>query len=110
MYNPDTDLLFPPRLIPQLRDLRGHAWRDLVDMVSQQNGAALERVAFVLLMARLHGCATCQADSFRAIQGCTQCSLQTVRRFRGSDDELLRLFGEAKEEVEVYVGRKVSHV
>ncbi len=103
MYNPDTDLLFPPRLMAQLRDLRGAEWRELVERVSQLEGAAVERVAFVLLMARLHGCVNCQADSFHAMQGCTQCSQQALKRYRGSDQDLLRMFKEAQREVEAHL-------
>ncbi|MFZ6027619.1 MAG: hypothetical protein ACOYYS_07880 [Chloroflexota bacterium] len=99
MYNPDTELLFPPRLIPQLRDLRGPAWQKLVDSVDGKSPTSPERLAFVLLMVRLHGCVTCQADSYRAMQGCTQCSLQTIRRLRGTDDELARQYAEAQREV-----------
>lgn len=99
MYNPDTELLFPPRLISQLHDQRGEAWHKLVDSVSKKEATSPERVAFVLLMVRLHGCATCQADSYRAIQGCTQCSLQTLKRLRGTDDELIDQYNEAHSEV-----------
>jgi hypothetical protein len=33
MYNEDTELIFPNRVIPALRDLRGATWRKLVDKV-----------------------------------------------------------------------------
>lgn len=100
MFNSDTDLLFPPRAIPALRDLRGPAWKSLVERVMQTEGRHPDRLAFVLMMVRLSACASCQADSFRAMRGCTQCAAQTVRRFRGSDKELLALFDEALGEVE----------
>ncbi len=104
MYNSDTDLLFPPRVIPLLRNLRGEAWRSLVDHILCQEPTALDRLAFMLMMIRMGGCVSCQADSFRALRGCTQCAYQTVRRFRGSDQELMRLFAEAREEIEKYIG------
>jgi len=104
MYNPDTDLLFPPRLLPHLRNLRSPAWGELVGRMLQKDPTSPERVAFILLMARLHGCATCQADSYRGMQGCTQCSQQTVKRLRTSDEELNRQFLEACHEVEQYLG------
>ncbi len=103
MYNSDTDLLFPPRLIPSLRNLRGDSWRNLVDSVLECQPNDLDRLAFVLLMIRLSGCTSCHADSFRALRGCTQCAYQTVRRFRGSDQELLKQFAEARAEVEKYM-------
>ena len=95
MFNEDTDILFPPRVIPHLRDLRGRAWRDLVSRVEQFHTDKVERTAFVLLMARLAGCITCSADSYRAMRGCTQCAIQTIRRFRGSDEELMESFYDA---------------
>jgi len=99
MYNPDTELLFPPRLIPGLRELRGPEWGKLIDQVSAPNADFVDRSAFVYLMVQIHGCTTCQADSFRAMQGCTQCSLQTVRRMRETDDEILTKFAVAREEI-----------
>jgi len=103
MFQDDTELLFPPRVIPALRNLRGESWGQLVDQVSQQQGEDLDRLAFVLLMVQLDGCSTCQADSFRAMRGCTQCATQTLRRYRGSDQELLKEFQQARQDVEKYL-------
>ncbi len=103
MGHEDTELLFPPRLIPVLRDLRGDAWRELVDKIFQQEKNSLDRLAFVLMMSRLDGCSTCQADSFRAMRGCTQCAMQTIRRYRGSDQDLLDEFSKAKDDVYRYM-------
>ena len=103
MYNDDTDVLFPPRLIPLLRDLRGETWRELVDRITLVDPVHVDRLAFVLLMIRLGSCTTCSADSYRAMRGCTQCALQTVRRHRGSDLELVHEFQEAHEEIERYL-------
>lgn len=100
MYNVDTDVLFPPRIIPQLAELRSEIWRELVERVSNQPLDKNERLAFVLMMIRLGGCMTCHADSFRAMRGCTQCAMQTIRRYRGSDEELINLFHEAEIELE----------
>lgn len=104
MYNSDTDLLFPPRVIPMIRNLRGESWRDLVDNILEREPTDLDRLAFVLLMIRLMGCTSCQADSFRALRGCTQCATQTVRRYRGSDADLMRMFAESRREIDKYMG------
>jgi len=106
MYNEDTDVLFPPRVIPHLCSLRGEPWRELVEQVCLLEGMSLDRLAFVLLMVRLGGCASCQADSFRAMRGCTQCATQTVRRYRGSDQDLLKGFHEAKEDVSRHLRKR----
>jgi hypothetical protein len=102
MTTNDTDFLFPPRVISELRDLRGEEWRDLIDKVSTQPPDAIDRVAFVLMMVRLGGCTTCQADSFKAMRGCTLCAVQTVKRFRGDDTELLNQLDLAKRDLIVH--------
>jgi hypothetical protein len=103
MFNSDTELLFPPRVIPSLRALRGESWRELVDNSLQQPPAGLDRLAFVLLMVRLAGCATCHADSFRAMRGCTECAVQTIRRYRGSDQDLQSLYSLARQDIEKFM-------
>ena len=103
MYNEDTDVLFPPRIIPLLQELRGDEWSNLVDQVRLLTPLDTKRIAFVLLMIRLGSCASCHADSFRAMRGCTQCATQTVKRFRGSDQELLKLYDEAKMDIVRYI-------
>lgn len=103
MYNSDTELLFPMRVIPALRELRSADWQHLVDQVLAQADDSPERAAFVLLMVRLGNCSTCEAGSYRALQGCTTCARQTVRRFRGSDRELEERHRHAQQEIERYL-------
>jgi hypothetical protein len=103
MYNSDTELLFPPRVIPSLQDLRGEDWSDLVSRTMQMQATERDRLAFVLLMIRLGGCTSCTADSFRAMRGCTQCARQTIRRFHGSDQDLLKQFSKARNEIDRYL-------
>jgi hypothetical protein len=106
MYNPDTDLLFPPRTLPALRDLRGATWHDLVIDVIEAGPESLEQVAFILMMARMNNCATCNADSYRAINGCTTCAKQSLKRSHESDDVLTEVFQTTKGEVERYLLKK----
>jgi hypothetical protein len=105
MFNSDTDLLFPPRLIHLLRNLRGRPWQNLVDRIQNLEPENEERLAFVLLMCKLGSCTSCQADSFRALRGCSQCANQMVRRFRGTDQDLLDLFDQSLKEVNKYLGK-----
>jgi alkylhydroperoxidase family enzyme len=106
MYNPDTDLIFPPRNISSLCNERGSEWRSLVSAVEKTGLDSPEQMAFILMMARLNSCATCNADSFRALHGCSLCARQSLKRFRGTDDELTRLFETAKTEVLVFTKQK----
>jgi len=103
MYYPDTDLLFPPRAIPTLQDARGPLWRDLVTGTVETGPDSPEQMGFILMMARLSNCATCNSDSYRAMNGCVTCSKQALKRFCGTDGELVGLFQAAKLEVERHV-------
>jgi predicted peroxiredoxin len=106
MYNPDTDLIFPPRGISSLCNERGTAWQDLVTAVEKTGPDSPEQMAFILMMARLNSCATCNADSYRAIHGCTVCAKQSLKRFHGMDEELTILYETAKVEVMVFLEEK----
>jgi len=100
MYNSDTELIFPSRLITGLSCLRGEKWQQLIALVSQKYPESIECTAFVLMMARLAGCISCNADSYRAMRGCSQCAHQTIRRFRGGDQELMDQYQRTYLEVE----------
>lgn len=106
MYNSDTELLFPLRVIPSLAGLRGRHWDEFIKRISASDASEIEQYAFVLLMVRLGGCVTCNADSFRAMRGCTVCAHQTIRRFRGSDEDLVEQFNQCKKEMENYIKKR----
>jgi hypothetical protein len=108
MYNSDTEVLFPARVIPTLRPLHGEAWQALVDRLQSGEAEPKELYAFVLMMARMCGCVGCNADSFRAMRGCTQCARQTVRRFRGGDDELLEQYQQMMKDVELQLQKMAA--
>ncbi|MBN1311747.1 MAG: hypothetical protein JXB30_10030 [Anaerolineae bacterium] len=96
MYQSDAEILFPARVIPFLRNLRGQVWKQLIDYVLEQQAGSIEEQAFCLMMIRLDGCLTCHADSYRAMRGCTLCAQQTITRFKGSDQELVDMHNQAK--------------
>jgi hypothetical protein len=106
MYNSDTELLFPIRVIPALVGLRGDDWQSLVQRISGDEPAIVDQLAFVYMMVRLGGCMTCNADSFRAMRGCTQCARQTVRRFRGSDWDLLEQYQQSRRDIQAFVQKQ----
>lgn len=103
MYNPDTEVLFPLRVIPTLGALHGDEWRNLVDHVSSSDASLAEQSAFVLMMVRLCGCVGCNADSFRAMRGCTQCARQAARRYRGGDVEIVEQYRLVLKEVDAFI-------
>ncbi len=102
MYNSDTELMFPPRLIPLLRDARGVVWQKFIEQVGAETAAPKDRAAFTLLMVRLGGCQGCSIDSYRGMRGCTACARQTIRRYRGNDEELIEQFFQAQKEIDAY--------
>lgn len=105
MYNSDTEVMFPPRVIGHLRNLRGVDWQRLVDEVCSEKADLLERAAFTLMMVRMGGCQTCTIDSYRGMRGCTMCARQTIRRFRGSDHDLVKQFEQCKRELQQYFNK-----
>lgn len=102
MATREAAILFPIKVLPRLRDLRGGEWAALVDCVLARPEASLEAVAISLLMVRLASCLTCHSDSYRALKGCTFCAQQALRRFRGDDGDLLVHFEMACADVVAY--------
>lgn len=103
MYHSDTEILFPMRVAPSLRDLRGRKWRRLVERAMEAPDGEQPQLAFVLLLIRLAGCLTCHPDSYRALRGCTACATHVVRRHRGDDDDLTGLYQRALADIEAYL-------
>ena len=63
-------------------------------------------LAFILMMARLNNCVTCNSDSYRAMHGCITCARQSIKRFHGSDEDLTRIFETARTEVIEFLQKK----
>ena len=103
MFNSDTELFFPMRVTPTLKAVRGEEWDALVERVSGLGANEVEKIAFTNLIVKLAGCPGCDADSFRAMRGCTQCSRLVVKRFKGSDADLLEQFETCKKDVEAFL-------
>lgn len=102
-YQSDTEVLFPMRVAPSLRDLRGREWREVVERALHAPDGAPDQLAFSLLLIRLGGCLTCHTDSYRGMRGCTACASTVIRRYRGDDSELIALFQRALEDVSIYL-------
>jgi hypothetical protein len=104
----DNALLFPRNVIPTLRRLRGPEWQRLVERVANLPECHEETLAFMLMMIRLNGCLGCETDSYRAMRGCAACAQQTLRRYKGSDNELLEMFDRALADVQIFAREKPS--
>jgi hypothetical protein len=95
----DTEILFPPRLLGQLQNLRSTKWNNYVNDVLTKPIGDPERAGFIYFIAKFNACATCQGDSLRAMQGCSKCVQQVIKRFRGSDEELIQIAYMYKQEM-----------
>ena len=98
-----TEIMFPARVIPTLQKACGPEWQHLVDKVTPLDENHPESLAFSLMMIRLNGCLECETDSFRAMRGCDTCALQTVRRCRNKERDLLKAYQVALKDVEAYL-------
>lgn len=102
MY-PDSEILFPSRCIPHLRGLRGEKWAKLVDRIAALPDGHEDVLGFSLMMINLASCLTCDLDSYRASLGCCTCARRTIAGFKGSDDDLIDLFEEARKRVRAFI-------
>ncbi len=105
MY-PDSEILFPPRCIQQLRDLRGPKWQHLIERVAFLPHNHEEVLAFGLMMIKLGSCLTCDLDSYRASLGCCTCARRTIGGFKGDDDSLLELYEKSLADVQAYLSKE----
>ena len=101
MYT-DNEILFPHYAIPSLKHVRGEKWASLVDDLMKKPETSLEVLAFMSMMIGLNGCLPCETDSYRAMRGCTACAQQTLRRFKGTDDELIAKYEKSLNEMRQY--------
>ena len=102
-----AELLFPAHLISSLRDLRGEEWRDLVEHISTLPETHPDSLAFVLMMIELDGCMKCNSNNYKFLRGCFLCATQTVQSFKGSDQELLTFYANAKQQMDLQLKRGV---
>jgi hypothetical protein len=94
MYT-NNELMFPHHIIPSLKKVRGPRWQSLVERVMVLPEYHEETLAFMLMMVKLNGCVGCETDSYRAMKGCIACVHQTLRRYKGDDEELISAFQQA---------------
>ena len=99
------NLLFTPCLIPQLRDLRGEEWTELIDDLTPLTETSPDALAFAMMMIDLSGCLNCEMDSYRAQRGCATCASHTVTSFKGSDKQLVKRFEKTQRKVSKRLGK-----
>lgn len=102
MY-PKAEILFPTKLIPTLKELRGPEWAELVTRVSRMDETHPDTLAFCLMMIELGGCLNCYAGSYKFMRGCAACARQTIVQYKGTDEDLVRHFQRAQGEIQAYL-------
>jgi hypothetical protein len=105
MLNPDTELIFPIRILPKLIDLRGEIWGKKINELLETNNL-VNQVGMIVLMIKVAGCITCNADSYRAIRGCTLCSQQAIKRYKGTDKELIQIYLKSCVKVKKFIEKR----
>jgi hypothetical protein len=108
MYNPETEVLFPGKAIGSLSSLRGDLWQNLVAEVMNKPVEAPEQTAFLLMMIKIGGCVTCNVDSFRAMRGCPACAQLNIKRFKGSDEDLIKMYQQMLQDAKNYLAKKLE--
>jgi hypothetical protein len=101
----NNELFFPHHVIPMLQTLRGPQWEDLICHLNRLPECHEEKIAFMLMMARLNGCVACETDSYRAMRGCHACTVQTLRRYKGTDADLIALYHRAQADLRGFVAQ-----
>lgn len=99
-----NSLLFPREAIRSLRCSRGERFAKLIDHVCSLPSCHEETLAFMLMMIQLNGCVSCATDSYRAMNGCSVCALRVLKRFKGTDQDLLDRYEDALNEVRLHCG------
>jgi hypothetical protein len=108
MDNAGKELVFPPSAISSLGKERGITWQNFISTVEKVEPDSLDQVAFLLMMARLVNCATCNADSYRSMLGCITCARQSLKRYHGSDEDLVVWFHSTRSEVVNYLEKNIQ--
>ena len=104
------ELLFTPRLIPSLKDLRGEEWQTLVRTLADLPETHPDALAFAVMMIELDNCLNCEMDSYRAQRGCVSCARQTVTSFKGTDQQLLKQYEATKLDVRQHLEGEESFI
>lgn len=102
MY-PDSEILFPYRAVKGLKHVRGDTWRHLVEHVLSLPENHPDAMAFSFLVLRLADCLHCDQSSYKAFLGCQSCSQRVIAGFKGTDEDLVYLYEEARGDVHRFI-------
>ncbi len=102
-----AEILFPHKSAISLASLRDAKWRELAKKVASLPEDHPDSLAFCLMMIKQCGCLDCNPDRYKALMGCSACGKRTIQGYKGSDENLLRAFRQARGEVNRYLEGEV---
>jgi hypothetical protein len=95
-----TEFLFAHWAVPQLKNLRGDKWKELVTRVAALPPEHPDALAFALTMVRVNGCVRCDSKVYRERGGCANCSRFALTTLvKETEAELLARYRAALNEV-----------
>lgn len=94
-----AEILFPHKSIHVLANLRETKWRELAKRVAALPEDHPDSLAFCLMMIRQCGCLDCNPDRYKALMGCSACAKRNIAGYKGSDENLIKAYRQARNEV-----------
>jgi hypothetical protein len=94
-----TQYLYPDFAINRLRRQHTQRWMDLVDWVARLPYSDPQAIAFTLTVRRVHACPDDSHATCPTSDTCALCAADTLRHFKGSEQELLDLYYRNLDEV-----------
>jgi hypothetical protein len=103
MYFMRAEILFPHKSVSALSNLREPKWRELAKRIAALPEDHPDSLAFCLMMIKQCGCLDCNPDRYKALMGCSACGKRTVAGYKGSDENLIKLYKQARTEILSYL-------
>ncbi len=102
-----AEILFPHKSVNSLSSLREVKWRELTKRIATLPEDNPDSLAFCLMMIKQCGCLDCNPDRYKALMGCSACGKRTILAYKGADDNLVRAFKQARNEVSRFLEGEV---
>ncbi len=102
-----AEILFPHKSVSALSNLREIKWREMTKRVATLPEDHPDSLAFCLMMIKQCGCLDCNPDRYKALMGCSACGKRTILAYKGADDNLMRAFKQARNEVSRFLEGEV---
>ena len=100
---PRTFTLFPTFALPKLGRMRGRRWSRLVERVANLPATDPEHMAYTLMMRRLSHLVGPRDSHVCFEPGCVTCALDVLKRYQGSERDLMQEYHTTLNEVKAFV-------